>query len=282
MEKPICLITGATAGVGRTTAEGLASRGFTVVLAARDGAKAEAVAAAIARATNNPAVEYVVGDLRSLSQIRQLAQTFKARYPRLDILINNAGILMPDRVVTEDGYETMFQVNYLSQFYLTQLLLDELKNSRQGRVINLSSSVYRTGKFNPHNLQGEVRFSTLGAYSTSKLMVLLFTIELANRIKGTAITANAVHPGVVRTQMMLSAPGMFRTISYAALPFSVSVQKGASTSIYLASAADLADVSGQYFVRGKRRQVTSKFNTQENRSLLWGISLSCLQPWLAK
>jgi retinol dehydrogenase 12 len=277
VDKPICLITGATEGVGKATATDLARRGYAVVLAARNPAKAATVTKEIVRSTGNRDVDFLTADLRSLAQLHRLAETFAMRYPRLDVLINNAGILMPQRVLTEDGYETTFQVNYLSQFYLTHMLLDELKKSPRGTIINLSSSVYRAGKFEPDNLQGEYRFSTFRAYAASKLLVLLFTIELAHRLKPTRVTANAVHPGIVRTPMMRRAPGVFRAISYAALPFSLSPDKGATTSVFLASAAEEARVSGQYFANAKAKKVKTPCNTQENRHLLWTLSMDAYQ-----
>jgi retinol dehydrogenase-12 len=277
MDKPICLITGATDGIGKVTATALARKGYAVVLAARNEAKVATVTKEIVASTGNRDVDYLTADLRSLAQLHRLADTFTLRYPRLDVLINNAGIVMPQRVLTEDGYETTFQVNYLSHFYLTHSLLDELKRSAHGRVINLSSSVYRAGKFDPANLQSEHRFSTLGAYAASKLLVLLFTIELAHRLKLTRVTANAVHPGIVRTPMMRGAPGIFRAISYAALPFSLSPDKGAATSVFLASSPDPAQVSGQYFANAKLKKVKTAYNTQENRDLLWTLSMDAYQ-----
>jgi retinol dehydrogenase 12 len=272
MDKPICLITGATDGIGKVTATALAAKGYAVVLAARNKAKAAAVTREIVAATGNRNVDYVTADLRSLAQLQQLAETFTVRYPRLDVLINNAGIVMPRRAVTEDGYETTFQVNYLSQFYLTHLLLSDLQRSPQGRIVNLSSSVYRVGKFEPDNLQGEQRFSAIRAYAASKLLVLLFTIELAHRLSSTSVTANAVHPGIVRTPMMRDAPGALRAMSYAALPFSLPPDKGAATSVFLASSQEPARVSGKYFSKAKSREVKTSYNTQENRNLLWALS----------
>jgi NAD(P)-dependent dehydrogenase (short-subunit alcohol dehydrogenase family) len=272
MDRPICLITGATDGVGKATATALAAKGHSVVLVARNEAKAAAVTSEIVAATNNGDVDYLTADLRSLSQLHRLADTFSLRYPRLDVLINNAGIIMPQRVITEDGYETTFQVNYLAQFYLTQLLLGELGKSQQGRVINLGSSVYRAGKFDPDNLQSENRFSTIGAYAASKLCVLLFTIELARQLESTRITANAVHPGIVRTPMMRQAQGALRLISYAALPLSRSPERGAATSVFLADAPDATQISGQYFANAKPQKVRSAYNTRQNRELLWNLS----------
>jgi retinol dehydrogenase 12 len=273
MDRPICLITGATDGIGKVTATALAGKGYAVVLAARNEAKAASVTREIAASTGNRDVDYLTADLRSLAQLRGLAVTFAQRYPRLDVLVNNAGVIMPRRVLTDDGYETTFQVNYLAQFYLTQLLLDELEKSRRGRVINLTSSVYRAGKFDPNNLQSENRFSTIGTYAASKLCVLLFTIELAHRLAPTRVTVNAVHPGIVRTPMMRGAQGVFRAISYAALPFSLPPDKGAATSVFLASSPDPTQVSGQYFTNAKSKKVKTSYNTQENRNLLWALSM---------
>lgn len=272
LRKPICLITGATEGVGKATAAELTSKGFTVVLAARNLAKADEVRAEI-KATTGGEVEIILADLTSLRTVHQLAKTFKRRYPRLDVLINNAGIFVPTRKVTEDGFEASYQVNYLSHFLLTHLLLDELKKSEQGRIINLSSSVYTVGKFDAQNLQSEKRFSVMGAYAASKLFMLLFSVELAERLKETPITVNAVHPGIVRTQMMLGAPGMFKVVSYLALPFSVSPEKGAATSVYLASSPNVARLSGRYFTSCKPAAIESKFNTDTIRKRLWEISV---------
>jgi retinol dehydrogenase 12 len=279
MKHPICLITGATEGVGKVTALELAKKGFTIVIAARNADKAGALIEEIEASTGNTNCDYIVADLRSLEQVRQLAATFRLRYSTLDVLINNAGVFLPTRTETEDGYETMFQVNYLSPFLLTNLLLEELQRSEQGRIINLSSSVYTMGKFEPDKLQsvGERDFSVLGTYAATKLFVLMFTEELARRLKGTTVTANAVHPGIVRTRMMLQAPGVLRLVSYLSLPFSVSTSKGAQTSVYLASSPEVTGISGQYFAKSKRVAVKNKFDTPENRALLWDLSLKAAQ-----
>jgi retinol dehydrogenase-12 len=276
MGQPICLITGATEGVGKATALQRARKGFVVVLGARNAAKAKAVKAEIAASSGNPNIDYLIADLSSLKQVRGLADTFRQRYPRLDVLINNAGIFAPARVLTEDGFETTHQVNYLSHFYLTLLLLAHLGKSAHGRIINLSSSVYFAGKFDVHNLQSEKRFSTFSAYSDSKLLMLLFTIELAERLRETGITANAVHPGVVRTPLMLRAPGIFRIVAYLALPFALSSQKGAATSVHLASAPEVQGISGRYFTRSRAAPFKTGFNTPDNRNLLWEVSRKSL------
>jgi retinol dehydrogenase 12 len=273
MDKPVCLVTGATDGIGKVTATELARTGYSVVLAARNEAKAASVTREIVASTGNRDVAYLTADLASLAQVRRLAEAFAVRYPRLDVLINNAGVVMPRRVLTDDGYETTFQVNYLAPFYLTQLLRNELEKSPQGRVVNLSSSVYRAGKFDPDDLQSERRYSTIGAYAASKLCVLLFTIELAHRLRLTRVTANAAHPGIVRTPMMRGAEGVFRAISFAALPFSRSPEKGAATSLFLARSPEAAQASGQYFVNSAPKHVKSGYNTPQNRDLLWNLSM---------
>lgn len=277
MKRPVCVITGATDGIGRVTAIELARRGFTIVVAARSAAKADALEKEIEASTGVRSADFIVADLASLRQVRQLADTIRRRYATIDVLINNAGVFLPTRTETEDGYEAMYQINYLSHFLLTNLLLETLKKSEQGRIINLSSSVYSIGKFDVGNLQSEKRFSVLGAYSASKLFMLMFTRELAKRLQGTAVTANAVHPGIVRTGMMWTAPGAFRLMSYLSLPFSTSVERGARTSIYLASSPEVTGVSGQYFTRSKRTAAENKFDTEENREALWNLSLKSVQ-----
>lgn len=283
MKNPICLITGATEGVGRVTALELAKKGFTIVVAARNANKAGALKKEIETSTGNTSCDFIVADLGSVGQVHRLAETFRRRYSTLDVLINNAGVFLPTRTETEDGYEMMFQVNYLSPFLLTNLLLEELQKSEEARIINLSSSVYAIGKFDPDNLQsaGERHFSVLGTYAATKLFVLMFTEELARRLKATSVTANAVHPGIVRTRMMLQAPGALRLVSYLSLPFSISPSKGARTSVYLASSPEVKGISGQYFTQSKRAAVKNKFDTAENRALLWDLSLNAAEEGAA-
>ncbi len=281
MQRPICLITGGTDGVGKATAIELGKRGFAVVLAARDAVKAEAVKKEIAAIAGHAEVDYIVADLASLRQTRILAERFKRRHPRLDVLIGNAGVFLAARTLTEDGFEKTYQVNYLSHFLLTELLLGELEKSQQGRIITLSSSVYAVGQFDAQNLQSERKFSVLGTYAASKLCVLMFTKELAKRLGGTGITANSVHPGIVRTGMMLKAPGAFRIMSYASLPFSISPEEGARTSVYLATSPEVRAVSGGYFAKSKKTATKNRFDTEENRSLLWELSLESVREGAA-
>lgn len=280
MNGPICLITGATGGIGRVTALELAKKGFTIVVAARSAARAEALISEIKRSTGLSGAHYIEADLASLQQVRQLARTFSRRYPTLDVLINNAGVFLPARTETEDGLETMFQVNYLSPFLLTNLLLEELGKSTEGRVVNLSSSVYSVGRLDSGNLQSQKHFSPLNTYAATKLFVLMSTEQLAMRLRDTSITVNAAHPGIVRTGMMLHAPGALRLVSYLSLPFSVSPEVGARTSVYLASSPEVKNVSGRYFTRSKETRVRNKFDTAENRALLWDLSMKAAEDAL--
>jgi len=271
--KPVCLITGATDGVGKVTALELARRGFRVVMAARNADKADAVKREIAKAVGANDVDYLIADLASLRQVRKLAEAFRARYEVLDVLVNNAGVFLPRRTETEDLNETTFQINYLAHFLLTQQLLVSLEKSPEARIINLSSSVYTMGEFDPDNLQSQKKFSVLGTYSASKLFMLMFTKELARRLVRTRITANAAHPGIVRTPMMLRAPGVFKLFSYLSLPFSISPEEGARTSVFLATSPAVSGISGRYFTSSRETPTKNRFDTERNRELLWDLSL---------
>lgn len=275
MRKPICLITGATEGIGKATAVQLALTGFTVVLAVRNVAKAQELKAEIVTAGGQ--VDILEVDLSSLRSVRQLADTFNAHYSHLDVLINNAGVFVPARTLTEDGFEWTFQINYLAGFFLTQLLLGALERSPQGRIINLTSSVYTIGKFDEANLQSEKRYSVFGAYAASKLLVLLSSLELAGRLKESPITVNAVHPGIIKTQMMLRAPGAFRILSWLALPFAKSPREGARTSVHLAASPQVRSLTGRYFVASKPANIKSKYNTMPIRRRLWDLSMASLR-----
>jgi len=280
MNEQICLITGATDGIGKQTALGLAKKGYKIVIVGRNKNKTEAVKKEIEEFATGSTVDYILADFTSLKQIHQLVETFKSRYTKLDVLINNIGIFAKERKLTEDGYEVMYQVNYLSQFFLSNLLLDYIKKSTHGRIINLSSMVSSSGKFDTANLQSEKKFSVLDTYADTKLLSVMFTTQLAEQVKGAKVTVNNVDPGIVRTQMVYNAPGMLKMFAYITRPFSVSPEKGAATSIYLASSQEVNNISGKYFKNLKAVATKNKFNTEENRELLWDISMKQLQKSL--
>lgn len=250
----VCVITGASSGIGKATAAGLSRLGATVVMVCRDRARGEAAQKEVQQQRGASAVDLVLADLCSLQSVRQLAAELKERYPHIHVLINNAGALNPTRRLTVDGLEQTFAVNHLAGFLLTHLLLDVLKKSAPARIINVSSGAHQMGAIDFDDLQAEKRYTQLKAYSQSKLANVLFTTELAKRLSGTGVTVNAVHPGSVNTHFGKEAKGLFGVLVKLLRPIMRSPEKGAETSIYLASSPELDAVTGRYFVD---RQATS-------------------------
>ena len=195
MGEKVCLITGATSGIGKATAMGLANMGASVVMVGRDRGRGEAALTEIKEKSTNASVDLMLADLSSQQEIRRLADEFKEAYPRLDVLINNAGLFRSKRITTADGLEMTFAVNHLAYFLLTKLLLDVLKASASSRIVNVSSGDHSNGTIDFDDLQGEKGYKGPKAYSQSKLATVLFTYELARRLEGTGISANCLHPG---------------------------------------------------------------------------------------
>ncbi len=272
MQGKICLITGANAGIGKVTALELAKQGATVVIVARDRGRGEAACAEIRAQSNNQAVELLLADLSSLATVRRLATEFSARYPRLDVLINNAGLYMSQRVETVDGFEMTFAVNHLAPFLLTGLLLDQLKASVAARVITVSSAAHYQTRMNFDDLQNRRGYVGFKVYAQSKLANVLFTYELAERLKGSSVTANCLHPGAIGTSFGSKAGGIFGMFWTVIRPFLLSPEQGAATSIYLASSPEVAGVSGKYF--DKKVAVPSSRDSykREDWRRLWQIS----------
>jgi retinol dehydrogenase-12 len=267
------LITGANSGIGKITAIELAKKGFRVVFVVRNIQKAEALKKEIETITNSNVIDYIVADLTSLKQVRACAETFKQRYKSLDVLINNAGVCLPTRRITEDGFEEMFQVNHLSHFLLTNLLLDELKMSPAARIINVSSAGHIPGKFDLNNLQSENKFSSMGTYCNTKLLNVLFTVELAEQLKSTGITVNALHPGVVRTNFAGEIKGIFSVVNAIARKLYISPEKGSETTIYLASSNDVKNITGKYFAKCKETKTRNSAINNANQKALWEKSV---------
>jgi len=247
----ICLITGANRGIGRATALGLAKVGATVVLVCRDSERSAVAQAAIRAESGNPAVDLLIADLASQSAIRQLAADFKERYQQLHVLINNAGLAKKERTLTEDGLEMTLAVNHLAPFLLTHLLLDVLNASVPARIISVSSMVRKWGEIAFDDLQGEQDYDMDRAYNQSKLANVLFTYELARRLEGTGVTANSLEPGMTVTDFGREYTGFKAFMSRLWRVFMKSPEQGAETSIYLASAPEVAGVSGQHFIDKK-------------------------------
>ncbi|GHO93545.1 retinol dehydrogenase [Reticulibacter mediterranei] len=252
MQGKICLITGANSGVGKATALGLARMGATVVMVCRSQAKGEETQKEVQAQSGTGNVHLLLADLSSQQSIRELVAQFQQQFSQLHVLINNAGMLPLGRRETVDGLEMTFAVNYLAPFLLTNLLLDTLKASAPARIINVSSDAHEAGYINMDDLQAKNGFSFMKVYGQSKLALVLFTYELARRLEGTGITVNALHPGFVTTNLGQNDIGPFlRAIARVVFLFGISPEKGASTSLYLASSSDVANVTGKYFEKSQ-------------------------------
>jgi NAD(P)-dependent dehydrogenase (short-subunit alcohol dehydrogenase family) len=272
MNNRICMVTGATSGIGLVTARALAQRGATVIVAGRDPEKGAATVARIQQETGNRAVELMLADLSVQDQVRQMAREFQQRHSRLDVLVNNAGAFFWRRRLSADGIEMTFAVNHLSVFLLTNLLLDTLKASAPARIVNVSSTSHRSAHIDFDDLEGRHQYRGMAAYGRSKLVLLLFTYELARRLQGTQVTVNALHPGFVATRIGQNNGWPFKLASPLLKLIARSPEEGAQTSIYLATSPEVEGVSGQYFVdaRAVPSAPTSYDKTAAQR--LWEIS----------
>lgn len=267
------LITGGTSGIGRATAVGLASMGARVGITGRDRDRADEAAAAISRGSSNATVDVFVADMSSQAEVRRLAGEILAAYPRLDVLLNNVGGSWDTRHVTADGLEHTFALNHLAPFLLTDLLLERLKEGGHARVVTVSSGAHTAGRIDFEDLQGERSWSSSRAYSQSKLASVLFTHELARRLRGTAVTANALHPGVVRTSFGAEDPGAVQRVFVPFMrPFMRSPAQGAATSIHLAASPDLVHVTGQYFANGMPKRSSKASYDEAVAARLWQVS----------
>jgi len=270
------LVTGGSRGIGRATALGLAAMGAHLAIAGRDRGRTEGAARDI-RAAGGGLVDVFVADLSSLAEVRRLAGEVLQSLDRIDVLVNNAGGYWNTRHVTADGLERTFAVNHLAPFLLTNLLLGRLKQSAPARVVTVSSNVQAIARIDFDDLQGERSYSGARAYNQSKLANVLFTYELARRLRGTAVTANALHPGVVRTSFGAEDPGgIQRLFTPLMRPFMKAPAQGAATSIHVASAPDLQQVTGCYFARGKPRRSSERSYDQAVAALLWQVSATLI------
>jgi retinol dehydrogenase 14 len=273
MNGKVVLITGGTGGIGKATAIGLATMGARVGVTGRHLARAEQAAADIRAASGNPAVDVFAADMTSQAEVRRLAVAVLNAYPRLDVLINNVGGFWAHRHPTTDGLERTFALNHLAPFLLTNLLLDRLKAGAPARVVTVSSGAQSMGRIDFDDLQGMRNYSGQRAYNQSKLANIMFTSELARRLDGTGITANAVHPGVVRTNFGAEDQAwFFALISRAVRPLLKTPAQGAQTPIYLASSPDMEGVTGQFFANGKPKRANRVAYDSDITARLWQVS----------
>jgi NAD(P)-dependent dehydrogenase (short-subunit alcohol dehydrogenase family) len=266
MSKTI-LITGATDGIGKQTAFDLARQGHRVLLHGRNPELGQAVLAELRAATNgaatgNAALEYFNADFASLAEVRRLAAEVQVKHERLDALIANAGVYLTQRQLSADGYELTFAVNHLAHFLLTNLLLDTLKRSAPARIVVVASQVHRSGRLDFSDLHLARRYDGYTAYANSKLANVLFTYALAERLKGTGVAANALHPGVIGTKLLHAGWGLG----------GAGVDAGAQTSVYLATSPKVAGVTGKYF-EDKREQASARAaHDAQLQAELWRVS----------
>jgi retinol dehydrogenase 12 len=274
MKGQVCLVTGATSGIGRITARDLARRGARVIIVGRSLEKTETTAGQIRAQFAMTGVEALVADLSSQAEVRRLAEQVQARCDRLDVLINNAGAMFLKRVESVDGIEMTLALNHLSYFLLTNLLLPLIKASTPSRIVNVASDAHKGASLHFDDPQAQRKYSGWRAYKQSKLANILFTNELARRLDGTRVTVNSLHPGFVRTNFLHAVEGRWRgrLIRAIADRIAISPEQGARTSIYLASSPDVAGVTGRYFV--KEKPVTSSAQSRDPAAAqrLWRMS----------
>jgi NAD(P)-dependent dehydrogenase (short-subunit alcohol dehydrogenase family) len=256
MSGKTCIVTGANSGIGKETALGLAQMGARVVMVCRNAEKGKAALEEIRRESGSSQVDLLIADMSSQASVRALAEQVQQKYPRLEVLVNNAGGAARARTLSADGIEMTLATNHLGAALLTLLLLDRLKASAPSRIINVSSEAQRRARLDMNDLQFERRkYRGFAAYGQSKLLMNAFTFELARRLARTGVTANCLHPGVVATNIWGANPPLILKLIIAVVkPFMLNSKQGAAVSLYLATSPEVAQVSGEYFVKSKPAQ----------------------------
>ena len=273
MAGKVCLVTGATSGIGKVTACALAQQGGEVIVAGRNQQKAEETVRWIQAGTGNQAVSYLLADFSDLEQVRELATTLKDRHSQLDLLINNAGAFFNKRHETPYGVERTFLVNHLAPFLLTNLLLDVLQKSAPARIVNVSSDGYKQATIDLDDLEFKRGFFGMKAYGRSKLANLLFTYELARRLAGSEVTVNALHPGHVATDIFrTNFPLVGPALKWVMGLFALTPEQGADNSIYLASSPEVEGITGRYFVKREAVETTPMTLNKELADRLRDVS----------
>ncbi len=275
MRGKVCLITGGTSGIGRETALALGKMGATVAFTARNSEKGNATRDQIIAVSKNEMVDFLECDLSSLSSVHDCCTKFRGKYDGLHVLINNAGTWEKERKVSEDGIENTFAVNHLAPFLMTSLLVDLMERSSPARVISVSSGLHG-GTINFDDVEFKTKFNAMKAYRQSKLANMLFIKELSRRLTGTGVTANCLMPGLVATGLSRNARAFGRAFFRV---FGASPEKGADTSIYLASSQNVVNISGECFRKRKVTKTSKESNDLELARRLWELSESYTQRW---
>lgn len=269
----IVVITGANSGMGKATSIELAKTGAVIVMLCRSKERGEEALQNVRAISGNNSVELMLCDLGSIKSIKDFCVEFKKKYQQLNVLINNAGVILPGYHQTTDGYELHFGVNHLGHFLLTNELLDIIIASAPARIINVTSDAHKTGKIYFEDVNLKKNYTFWRAYAQSKLANIMFTYELSERLKGTGVTANCLHPGAVATNMGINRDTGFGTLITRLLrPFFQTPEQGAETAIYLATSNDIEGVTGRYFYR--KRSVPSSICSYDKAiaKKLWGLS----------
>ena len=277
MEGKLCLITGATDGIGKETAKCLAGFNARLILVGCDQSKGESVRNELMVQTGNDQIDIMTADLSNMNAIQKLSAEIHKKYNKLNVLINNAGAFFSKREITDDGFEKTFALNHLGYFLLTKLLLDLIKKSTDARIVNVSSQAHAGSTINFDDLQGEKDFSGWNVYKQSKLMNILFTYKLAVLLKDTKITVNTLHPGFVRSRFGENNDGMVGIgLKLAKKIGAISIKQGAKTSVFLASSPTVKSVTGKYFVKCKPEKSSAASYNKSNIDRLWKTTEQCL------
>jgi NAD(P)-dependent dehydrogenase (short-subunit alcohol dehydrogenase family) len=277
LKDKVCIVTGSNSGIGKETALALAEMGASVVTVVRNKESGEKACSEIIEASGNNSIDLMICDLSSMESIRRFAAEFKDKYDRLDVLINNAGVVISKRQLTIDGFEQTLAVNYLAPFLLTHELLSVLKASAPSRVINLSSGLHKRAKLNLDDLQSESSYKSRNVYGSAKLMVVMHTYELARRLKDTGIAVNVVLPGFVATNLGRSSGSLSSRLMFGMMkPFQLSPKEGAETSVYVASSSDIEGVTGKCFEKKVETESAEISYDVDLQKQLWDATINLL------
>ena len=277
MKDKVCIVTGSNSGIGKETTLALAEMGATVVMVVRNKELGEAARAEIIAETGSNTIDLMICDLSSMNTIRDFATAFKSKYDRLDVLINNAGAVISDRQITVDGFERTLAVNYLAPFLLTHELLPLLKDSAPTRVLNLSSGLAKRANVNLDDLQSELNYKSMKVYGSAKLKIIMYTYEMARRLKDTGVSVNVVLPGFVATNLGRSSGSFASRIMFGMMkPFQLSPKEGAETSVYVATTPEIEGLTGKCFEKKKETETSEVSYNVDIQKQLWDSTVGLL------